>query len=548
MIKEKIFLVLSVLFLNAGAFSQNEGKWPGGLQARETAIKSGMNTTYEYQNPVIPGFYPDPSICRNGDDYYLVTSSFRYYPGVPIFHSRDLVHWEQIGHCLTRPNQFLQKDDNSYSIWAPTIRCHKGRFYMATHNRTTKQNFFVYTDNPAGEWSDPIVVDSGQIDPDIFFDPSGRVYWLVSSNWLMEIDLKTGKVIGQKKQIWKGDGRPHDEGPHLYFRDGWYYIMQAEGGLTRHVETIARSRDIWGPYENCPHNPILNHNNLAISVIQGTGHADMVEAHDGSWWMVFLGIRVTSGQDCMITNLGRETFLSPVRWTKDGWPIVNETGTVTSTMKSQLIAWNPLPIEPVRDDFDANKLAFKWNYDRYPVKENYSLTERPGYLRMRDSVLTGAKSGAHTFVGRRQQHTDFSAATCIDFNPQQDNEEAGLTVFQTGTFHYDVAIKRVDGVRSVIVRRTIGTLSAIVASEALKDGPVVLEVHGSKDVYTLGYYQGTQKFKPLATGESRLLSTWIADICVGGYLAMYTTGNGKSSKTPADFDWFDYKPVKEQGK
>lgn len=501
-----------------------------------------------FTNPVIPGMYPDPSICRNGDDYYLVNSTFAYTPGVPIFHSRDLVHWKQIGHCLTRPEQisFQEKDGSratSYSrgIWAPTIRFHNGRFYMATHNHTTFKNFYVHTDDPAGEWSDPVYVTSPCIDPDLFFDPSGRVYWLVSCNHLMEIDIETGRVIGEMKQIWQGTGGRHIEGPHLYFRDGWYYIMQAEGGQWRHVETIARSRNIWGPYENCPHNPILNHNHPPHNPIQGVGHADMIEAHDGSWWMVFLGTRPAGDPDFQLHNLGRETFLAPVQWTDDGWPVVNKTGSVTPDMQAGLFAWNPLPETSVRDDFDKPALDFCWNHHFLPEAGNYSLTARPGWLRLHGSATSLGDRAAHTFLGRRQQHYNFTASTLLDFDPEAGNAEAGMTVFMDDTHRYEVAVGVVDGERRILVRRTVGTLSAVVAAEAITVNPVILEVHGEENAYTLGYRETEDDaFRPLAAGETSLLSTLIAGGCVGVYIGMYATGNGAESETPADFDWFDY--------
>ncbi len=248
-----------------------------------------------YQNPVIPGFYPDPSVCRVGEDYYLVTSTFQYFPGVPVFHSRDLVHWRQIGHCLTRASQLPLENASSYGgIYAPTIRYHDGVFYMITTNVNAGKHFIVSTSDPAGEWSEPVWIDQAGIDPSLLFD-GDRVYF----SWTMrgaiyqaELDIGTGKLLTEPRLIWRGTGGRYPEAPHLYKIDGTYYLMVAEGGTENgHMETLARSSSPWGPFEPCPHNPILTHRNRGAHSIQGTGHADVVQAHDGSWWAVFLAFR-----------------------------------------------------------------------------------------------------------------------------------------------------------------------------------------------------------------------------------------------------------------
>jgi len=493
-----------------------------------------------YSNPVISGFYPDPSICRVGEDYYLVTSTFEYFPGIPIFHSRDLVHWRQIGHCLTRRSQ-LELDKVSYpmGIWAPTIRHHNGRFYMTTTNMTQGGNFIVTADDPAGEWSDPIWIGQEGIDPSILFDDV-KVYYITSSNRLSEINIETGEILDGPRQIWEGTGGRHPEGPHLYKKDDWYYLMHAEGGAQHgHFETIARSRDIWGPYESCPHNPVLSHVNLQKNPIQDVGHADLIEAHDGSWWMVFLGTRPNGMFD--VDHMGRETFLAPVTWTKDGWPVVNGKGSVDLEMDAPLFAWEPLPEVERRDDFDSQTLEFCWNYLRNPVEANYSLTERPGFIRLRGCALTLSDCDAVTFVGRRQQHFDCSASALLDFEPVRDGEEAGLTALLCQAHHYEVAIARLDGRKQLIVRRTIGTLSAIVAAEEIEEGPVVLEVRADKDWFMLGCRIDDGQFKEMARGETRFMSAPVAGGFTGIYFGMYASGSGKVSATPADFDWFDYK-------
>ena len=239
-----------------------------------------------YRNPVLPGFHPDPSVCRVGEDYYLVTSSFEYFPGVPIFHSRDLVHWRQIGHCLTRPSQLpLERAPSSTGIYAPTIRHHDGTFYMITTNVSDGRHFYVSAQDPAGEWSEPVWVDvreqiGGSIDPSLFFDDDGRVYLTCTGpGWKIfqvEIDLASGKLLSEPRLISRGTGNRCPEGPHLYKIGGFYYLMLAEGGTEYgHLESIARGESPWGPFTPCPHNPILTHRNVD-SPVQATGHADLI--------------------------------------------------------------------------------------------------------------------------------------------------------------------------------------------------------------------------------------------------------------------------------
>ena len=216
-------------------------------------------------NPIIPGFYPDPSICRVGRDYYLVTSSFEYFPGVPIFHSRDLVHWRQIGHCLTRPSQLpLHEAKASKGIYAPTLRHHAGRFYMVTTNTSHGGNFWVTAEDPAGEWSEPVWLDQPGIDPSLLFD-DGKVYLTSSGNAQCQIDPATGKRLGDLRRTWAGTGGGFLEAPHLYKIRGRYYLVTAEGGTGRgHMVTIARADNPWGPFENCPHNPILSNRGSTV--------------------------------------------------------------------------------------------------------------------------------------------------------------------------------------------------------------------------------------------------------------------------------------------
>ncbi len=508
-----------------------------------------MKASNSYTNPIIPGFYPDPSICRVGQDYYLVTSSFEYFPGVPIFHSRDLIHWKQIGHCLTRASQIpLTKIPSSGGIFAPSLRYHQGTFYMITTNVSHGGNFYVSTTDPAGTWSDPIWVQQGGIDPSLCFD--GEHVYLTSNGegpqlgiYQCEIDIRNGEQLTETRYIWSGTGGRYPEAPHLYHIHDFYYLMIAEGGTEYgHMVTLARSKSAWGPFEPCPYNPILTHRDQTNHPIQGTGHADLIEAHDGSWWLVFLAFRP---QDRLFHHLGRETFLAPVTWTTDDWPLVLPAKTVAINMQVETLPPHPWSPEPPCDDF-ANpdfKLHLCWNFLRNPDPECWSLTERPGWLRLYASPLTLDAPDSPAFIGRRQQHFQCSAKTLLDFFPTYEGHEAGLTVLANEQHHYEIAITCLHGNRALIVRRRIGDLVAIVAQETVQEGPIELEIQADSKKYTFSYTIAGQPTRKLATGATRYLATEVAGGFTGVYIGMYATSNGDTRTSPADFDWFAYCPL-----
>jgi alpha-N-arabinofuranosidase len=510
-----------------------------------------------FTNPVIPGFHPDPSICRVGQDYFLVTSSFEYFPGVPLFHSRDLVHWRQIGHCLTRPSQLpLDNVRPSGGIFAPTIRYHNGTFYMITTNITGGGNFYVHTNDPYGEWSEPIWLDQGGIDPSLFFDDDGRVY--MTSNWFdgfplpeeidpaipiwgiqqSELDSVTGKRLTEPQRIWAGTGGRYPEAPHLYRIGGFYYLLIAEGGTELgHMVTIARSTTPYGPWLACPHNPILTHRSFH-SPIQALGHADLFEAHDGSWWLVCLGVRPKGYPACY--HLGRETFLAPVIWDDQGWPHVGEQGRIRVEMEAPRLAQVEWPTSATHDEFDQPTLAHEWNFLGTPRPENWSLIARPGSLLLFGNSARLYDGPPVTFVGRRQQHFNCVVTAALDFVPSADHEEAGLTVWMNPQHHYDLFVSRQHGQRWISVRRRIGSLSAVVAQAVLADGALILRIAANANSYTFGYTVDQATAQILATGETRYLSTEVAGGFTGVYFGIYATGNGQTSATAAAIDWFDY--------
>ena len=476
-----------------------------------------------YLNPVIPGFWSDPSVCSAGEDYYLVNSSFEYFPGVPVFHSKDLVNWDLIGYCINRPDQL----PTGLNIFATTIRYHNGTFYMITTNIAGGGNFYVTASNPAGPWSDPVFIEAQGIDPDLFFDDDGRTYVISSTFALYEIDLQTGKFISEGRKLWNGTGGRYPEGPHIYKKDGFYYLMIAEGGTEEaHSETIARSKNIWGPYNSNPSNPILTHCNAAgqNNPIQGVGHADIINAHDGSWWMVFHGYRSVGGTHHV---LGRETCLAPVCWTENGWPVVNGNGTVSINMTCPTLPLKPFSPTATRTDFDKEKPGLEWNYIRYPDMKNFSLSERKGFLRLKGSALTIEDLKSPTFIGRRTTDMNFTASTQIEFSPEKTNEEAGLILLNNGV-HFDILIKKLNKKRIAFVRTRFGSVIHETQGVELKPGPVQLIVNGEGSNYIFLVSQDNNPPRELFKIMARYLSSETIGGFTGVFVGLYATGNGKA--------------------
>jgi xylan 1,4-beta-xylosidase len=508
-----------------------------GMTGNPFAAVTNPDEPVTFRNPIIPGFFSDPSVCRVGEDYYLVNSTFEYFPAVPVFHSKDLINWEMIGYCLDRTTQ-LPKGCN---IFATTIRYHDNTFYMITTNVGNPfGNFYVTATNPAGPWSDPIWTEAQGIDPDLFFDDDGKVYLISSTFELHEIDIKTGKFKSEGLKVWNGTGGRYAEGPHIYKKDGFYYLMAAEGGTEEaHSETIARSKNIWGPYNSNPANPILAHANAAGqgNPIQGVGHADITQAHDGSWWIVFHGYRSTGDGTHHI--LGRETCIAPVTWPKNGWPVVNGNGTATVNMTCPTLPLKPFAAKPGMVSFDSDKMGLEWNYYKYPVPENYSLTARKGYLRLTvsDQTIEGKKTP--TFVGRRAQDMYFDASAQVEFDPKKEGEEAGITLLNNGA-HFDLLIKQSNGKRVVVAKLRFGSVVYESKEFALKPGPVKLAVKCEKTSFTFQYAQGNDPYTKVEKVDSKFLSSETIGGFTGLYVGLYATGNEKVSTSYADYDWFEY--------
>lgn len=496
-----------------------------------------------YKNPIIPGFHPDPSVCRAGDDYYLVNSSFCYFPGVPLFHSKDLINWEQIGNCLNRPSQVKLTNVGTWGgIYAPCIRYNEGVFYMITTNVSDKGNFLVHTTDPRAEWSDPVWIEQAGIDPSLYFE-DGKCYLVSNPDnciFLCEINPMTGEQLTPSKRIWGGTGGRYPEGPHIYKKDGWYYLLISEGGTEYgHKVTIARSRHIDGPYESNPANPILTHINVNAqsSPIQGTGHADFIEAADGSWWVVCLAFRPQAGSHHL---LGRETFLAPVRWDKNAWPVVNGDGTLSLQMDVPTLPQHPITAKPARTTFDSEKLGPEWLYLRNPKMENYAFTKQ-GALRLKTTPVNLNSMESPTFVGRRQQHIDFTATTSVELLKGRPQDEAGITVFMENHSHYDLFVRQdADKKQSVVLRYQLGELTHVEKEISIPAGQVQLRVKGGNELYSFEYATDGKNFRELDKMNTRYLSTETAGGFTGVILGMYAASGAASSKAYADFEYFEY--------
>lgn len=484
----------------------------------------------KYQNPIVSGMNPDPSVCRVGDDFYLVNSTFEYFPGIPVYHSTDLVNWEQIGHCLTRDSQVILPKGaaNCIGIYAPTIRYHEGTFYCVVTNVGSKiynGNFYVWTNDPYGEWSDPIYLDFEGIDPSLFFDDDGKAYYIGAGDgiYICEIDIKTGEKRDEVKTVWYGSGANNPEGPHLYKINGMYYLMLAEGGTeSGHMETIARSKNIYGPYIPCQMNPILTNRGTDLP-IKAIGHADLVDDKNGNWWAVCLGIRPISYP--FRHNLGRETMLVPVKWI-NGWPVM---GSVDVTMEVPCLAGEKtkstgryVPGSDVVDNFKGDKLHPSWNYIYNPVDSLVELSKDGLILHGNENGLSVDDSKA--ILCRRQEHFEFEAEMTMHFEPKEACE-AGITIYMNPRHHYEAAVTMLDGQECVMLRRRIGSLQAIEKVIPLKDTKnIKLRLTGDKNKYEFGYSLGDDNYTILGAGETSYITTEVGGCFTGNYIGIYASG------------------------
>ena len=538
-----------------------------------------------YINPVISGAHPDPSICRVGDDFYIVNSSFEYFPGLPIHHSKDLVNWELIGHGLHREDQCngemnLVDVQSDGGIHAPTIRYHKGKFYIITTNVYNSgdgkpglmRNFIITAENPSGPWSNPHIIEGAPgIDPDIFFDSDGKVYFIGTHNpgdmnsngigeiWVQELDIKNWMLIGERKTVWDGVFGCCTEGPHIYKEHGLYYLLVAEGGTGKnHAVMMAASKNIFGPYEENPRNPVLTTRHVTEDYfVNSTGHADMIELPDKRWYMVSLGKRNDLDGDA---NMGRETYLTPMVWeptivkwqqvTDTKWEPVKYLFPVASPLTGKVERYEKLPFRDkpqyinnnFMDDFLFSKLDLDWTFIRVPQKNTYSLEANSGSLRLYTQPGTIEDRKRFSMIGFRQRESDFEYQVKMEFAPNDDKVESGIIHYQKESnylsntvykenkrFYLEQKLKEKDKVNEKTIKRIL-----------LKNykNNILFKVVSKSGKYTFHY--------SLDNGENFIYYSSLDAIKMldrnytGALLGVYATSNKKRSNDYADFDWVRY--------
>jgi alpha-N-arabinofuranosidase len=507
-----------------------------------------------YRNPVLAGFYPDPSITRAGDRFYLVNSTFSYFPGIPVFESEDLVHWRQIGNVIDRPSQ-LDFDGLGVSrgVFAPTIEFHDGRFYVLNTAVDNGGNYFVTASDPAGPWSDPVwlpAVDG--IDPSLFFDADGKVYLLNNGPpegeplydghraiWIQEFDLPAGQPVGQRKVLINGgvdiSTKPiWIEGPHIYSRDGWYYLVCAEGGTgPNHSQVALRGRSVWGPFEPFEGNPILTQRDLPpgrADPITNAGHADLVEAPDGSWWAIFLATRT---YEDIHYNTGRETFLLPVTW-RDGWPVILDQGKVIpyvargpdfidDKLRESEAGTPPLTGNFTwRDDFDSAELGPGWMQVRTPKEPWLDLRNRNGWMSITPRALSLDTLLNPSFLARRQQHFRFDASTSFE-PPSTSGVAAGMAAFQSEQYWYFLGVRNTgDGLQLFLEKSVAGRVETVATAPLGETQRLSMKISGDAAKYSFNYAVDGKGFKPLRVDDDgTILSTAVAGGFVGAVVGLH---------------------------
>lgn len=510
----------------------------------ETPLPAG-----HYRNPVLAGFHPDPSIARAGDRFYLVNSSFAFFPGIPVFESTDLVHWKQIGNVIDRPSQ-LDFDGLGMSrgVFAPAIEYHDGMFYVVNTAVDSGGNFIATAKDPAGPWSDLVWLPTiGGIDPSLFFDDDGRTYILNNDApvgeprydghraiWMQAFDRAKLQPFGPRKVLIDGGVDPSTnpiwiEGPHIFKRDGWYYLSAAEGGTgPQHSQVVLRSREVWGPYKPYEKNPILTQRDLPAErahPITNAGHADLVEGPDGRWWATFLASRNYGG---VHYNTGRETFLLPVEW-KDGWPVILEPGreipyvapvpgfmsrTAAQAPSTGNFTW--------RDEFDGPTLERAWMFVRVPKQPWADVRRHPGRLAIHPLAEGLDTLRNPSFLARRQQHLVFEASTALAM-PTEAGTAAGIAAFQNETHWYFLGVRRSGGKAQLFLEKRAGKAVETIASAPIEPGASLkLKIAGNGGAYSFAYDADGRGWQwLLQDADGSLLSTDVAGGFVGATLGPY---------------------------
>jgi len=521
----------------------------------------------KFTNPIMAGFYPDPSVTRVGEDYYLVNSTFAYFPGIPVFHSKDLKNWKQIGNVIDRPSQMtFFGDRTSRGLFAPSINFYKGTYYITCTNIDKRGNFVMTAKKPEGPWSDPVWLPQVRgIDPSLFFDQD-KAYIVYNSDAPDNKPLYSGhrtirtfqfdpinlKVIGEEVQLVNGGvditKKPvWIEGPHIFKRGEWYYICAAEGGTSvNHSQVILRSKQATGPYVPYEKNPILTQRDLDPNrkdPITSTGHAELVEGPDGKTYAIFLAVRPYEGNHY---NTGRETFIAPVKWT-DGWPIINPDHkevkySYTADFKEVKQVAPPQSGNFAYRTTFGKKLDQSLLFLRTNDTSWYKLDKTNG-LTMKLLPETCMGLGNPAFIGKRQQHLAGSASTEMTFTASQSNEKAGMLIFQ-GEYNFYYICKSIkDGEQVVqLYKGNPSTKTMDLITEApITAKKVQFKIEADREFYSFYYAETPGKWKLLKDSvDGKFLSTQTAGGFVGSLFALYATSSGENSTNKASYKWLDY--------
>ena len=540
-----------------------------------------MGQQEHYNNPILRGGYPDPSICRVGNDYYLVNSSFEYFPGLPIHHSTDLVNWELVGHGLHRKSQCtgtmnLVDVQSNGGIHAPTIRYHDSTFYIITTNvyqppnkdePTQFINFIITAKDPEGPWSDPIIIKGAPgIDPDIFFNDDGKI-WYTGTHapdkpnfqgegeiWMQELDPTSFQLLGERHYLWRGACQgTWAEGPHIYKKDDWYYLLIAEGGTHfNHAVMVAASKNITGPYEPNDRNPIFTTRHMSYDYwVNSTGHADIIELPNGEWKMVCLGIRNEVNRG---SNMGRETMLLPITWEQEPyeWKEVKYTWPVCAPLTGKLEQNQPYPIARntkynnayFQDDFNNDELGMHWTSRRVPKENAIDLNLQPGFLRMKYLPQTIGERMAYNFIGIKQQESQFELVTSMQFNKKLNGEEAGFCLMQKDDNYILFDVKREDNENVLQLVIKPHNKAAYIKKDLVlnkKTKQLELKITANKEHYN--YYYRLKSNDIWINFDQTSNDVLISRGYTGAHLGLYATCNGGKSVSSAAFELMTYKNI-----
>jgi len=493
---------------------------------------------FGWSNPVLRGDRADPSVCRVGDEFYLACSSMDRWPGIPLYHSRDLVNWRPIGFAYKEvPDEGLAP-----MLYAPTLRYHRGRFYLVCTDIASKGNFLMSAEDPRGPWSQRRWLDAEMFDPSLCF-AEGKVFYTRRGSFEQkdivqaELDLDAAK-LGSLRSVAVGFVSDDAEGPHLYRIGQWWYLLLAEGGSRAlHCCTIGRSQSPWGPFEPHPANPFVAQHHAWWHEVLGAGHGDMVEAPDGSWWLLYLATRHPA-YDCL-SPLGRETFLAPIRW-EDGWPWVDPEHVRHLVVRAPGLPQAPVEAPGPVEDFDADELTPPWVRAGYPRQGKVSLSERPGFLRLWGGPLQEGKvAGAQVMVARHQSDFVFEARATTEFEPEE-GDLGGLRIYQTDAYRYDLVVACSGGRKVALLSAHVGGLSSSSLPVVITAKRFELVVRGDLDSYNFSVVcDGSEVF--VATAPTRLLGSEVAQTWTGTLIGVWAAGSGGPCRAPLDVDRFEYR-------